>query len=64
MKNTKAASQISQPTCDCGSRLPYGEAHTPTRYAHNITPEHRLAVLKQTGAPAHLIAKAEAQVHA
>jgi hypothetical protein len=51
MKMTKSV----KATCDCGSSLPYGEAHTAERYAHNMTKEHRIAVFKQCGAPQHII---------
>lgn len=48
--------------CDCGTSLPYGAPMTQERYAHNVTLEHKIAVLKQTGAPESLIARYESEL--
>lgn len=49
-------------SCDCGSNLPAGAPSSAARFAHNRSPEHRLAVLRQSGAPRYMIARVEAEL--
>ena len=50
-------SALGLPACDCGSTLPLGKPGSAERFEHNALNEHHVAVLREVGAPAHIIAQ-------